>query len=236
MNYKDLLKQCEEKSYIINMTPIEGIIKTGLSLGLNENSNVLDLCCGYGEMLKIWSEAFGISGIGVDISNEFINVGKTRLEEAGIEKIKLIEGDILKYTDLQKYDVVCCTETLGSIEETLNILEKYVKPNGKLVFCHIFSKVPNPPKELTDFEGTLHTLDELYKIFKQLGYYITNIASDTVSEWERYITWSAKRDIARLRKDKNDKELADWIDKWYHMYFNYRRPYEGQALFVLEKL
>lgn len=33
---------------------------------------MLDLCCGYGEMLKIWYEAFGIQGIGVDIYGKFI--------------------------------------------------------------------------------------------------------------------------------------------------------------------
>lgn len=184
MNYKDLLKQYEASSYIINMTSFDGIIKTGISLGLSKSTTILDLCCGYGEMLKIWSEVFGISGTGVDMCSEFIGTGKSRLADAGIEKVNLIEGDILKYTNTEKYDVVSCTEHFGSIGETLAILEKYVKPGGKLVFCHVFSKIPNPPKELIDFEGPLPTLDELYRIFR----------------------------------------------------FNYRRPYQGQALFVLERL
>jgi hypothetical protein len=58
----------------------------------------------------------------------------------------------------------------------------------------------------------------------------------THNEWERYITWRARRDIERLRKNPNDQKLKEWIDKWYNMYFNYRREFEGFALLVLEKL
>lgn len=233
---EDLLKQCDESSYIINMIPLEGIVKTGYSLGLNSKTTVLDLCCGYGEMLKIWSEIFDISGTGVDRYGEFINIGKKRVETAGIEKVNLIEEDILKYTDTKKYDVVSCTETFGSINETLAILEKFLKPGGKLVYCHVFSKVPEPPKELIDFDGEMPTLDELYGIFRELGYYITSIISDTVNDWDRYISRSAKSDFEQLRQNKDNKSLAEWMEKWYHMYFNYRRPCEGQAMFVLEKL
>ena len=236
MRNTDLLKQFEASNYVINMISVEGIIKTGYSLGMNNSTTVLDLCCGYGEMLKIWNEAFDINGTGVDKSSEFINVGKSRLEKAGIKKITLIKDDVQKYTDAENYDVVSCTEELGSIGETLTILEKYAKPGGKIIFCHLYTKIPNPPKELTDFDGPLPTLDELYRIFRELGYFVTSITSDTLSEWDRYITWSARRDIQRLRKNKNDTEITEWIDKWYHMYFNYRRAYEGQALFGLERL
>jgi hypothetical protein len=67
------------------------------------------------------------------------------------------------------------------------------------------------------------------------------MASDTDGMWEHYvINWSGKRDINTLRQNPNDEKygekLKQWIDKWYRMYFDYRRPYEGQALFGLERL
>lgn len=43
----------KENNYLIGMTPYNSIIEAGHILGLNSSSNVLDLCCGYGEMLKI---------------------------------------------------------------------------------------------------------------------------------------------------------------------------------------
>ena len=64
MDYKNLIKKLKENEYLISMTPIERIVEIGYSAGMSSGSAVLDLCCGYGEMLKIWHEAFDIKGIG----------------------------------------------------------------------------------------------------------------------------------------------------------------------------
>jgi hypothetical protein len=56
----------------MNMTPISGIIEIGISSEMNELSTVLDLCCGYGELLKIWHTALEICGTGGDICSEII--------------------------------------------------------------------------------------------------------------------------------------------------------------------
>jgi ubiquinone/menaquinone biosynthesis C-methylase UbiE len=236
MKYHDIIKKCEESSYLIGMLSLDEIIRFGYSIGLNEESKVLDLCCGYGEILKIWNEAFGISGTGVDICNEFISAGKKRLSESGISKIRLIEGNVLSYFDDEKYDVVICSETFNTIEYTLRMGEKYLKESGILVYHKVYSKVPDPPQELLDFEGEVLPLQELNKEFNRLGYYITNMASDSVSDWERYIMWSARRNIEAYRKNRADTAAKEWMDKWYCMYFDYRRPYQGQALFGLEKI
>jgi len=217
------------------MISVEEILRLGYSIGLNENSRVLDLCCGYGIHLKIWNKGFGITGIGLDICQEFINEGQQILKKEDVEGIKLVKQDIMTFETDEKYDVVILSETFGSIPETVKLGEKYVKGQGLLVYCKLYSKVQNPPQELLDFDEEVLPLSELNRIFKKCGYYITHLASDTNADWERYITWSGRRDIARLKNNPDDLELKKWIDKWYDMYFLYRREYEGQALFVLEK-
>lgn len=88
-----------------------------------------------------------------------------------------------------------------------------------------------------DFEGELLPLDDLKGRFNKLGYYITHMASDSIGEWEKYMTWSAKRDMNRLKRNPQDEECKKWMDKWYYMYFKYRRPYQGQkAKPLFEKL
>ncbi len=57
------------------MTPVDKIIELGYYANLSKDTSVLDLCCGYGEMLWLWGEAFGITGKGVDICKEFIDIG-----------------------------------------------------------------------------------------------------------------------------------------------------------------
>lgn len=242
MDYNEIINACEESKHLISMVPIERVVEFGWQIGLNESISVLDFCCGYGEMLKVWSEAFNISGTGIDREASFVKEGKKRLSD---NRIDLVSGDIFAHDKTKKYDVVVCTELSGgspghrlfeSFADGISFMEYFVKPSGKLVFGKLFSKFPNPPQELIDFDGELPTLDKIYDDVKRCGYYITAMVSDTTAQWERYIMWSANRDLERLRQNPNDKQIAVWLDKWYHIYFRYRRQYEGWGLFAIEKL
>ena len=85
-NYKNYLYMLEDSAHLISMVPVEELIRFGYEIGLGENSKILDLCCGYGTLLKVWSEVVGIAGVGVDVCQEFLSVGKKRLMKCGIEK------------------------------------------------------------------------------------------------------------------------------------------------------
>jgi SAM-dependent methyltransferase len=237
MNYADILATCEESKHFISMVPLERVVRLGFDMGMNKDTTVLDFCCGYGEMLKIWSEAFDISGVGIDRVPAFIEEGKKRVDSA---KITLLTGDIFAYRDDKKYDVVVCTELSQGVflswQEGVAFLERFGKPGGKLVFGSLYAKAPNPPKALIDFDGELFTLSEINQHVRDAGYYITAMASETHAEWERYVLWSVRRNLAQLKETPTDKKLAAWIDKESSMYFEYRRAWEGWALFSIEKL
>lgn len=234
--YKSILGEIEDNQYLISMVPVEEILRLGCELGLNKNSRVLDLCCGYGTVLKAWSKAFGISGVGVDICKDFVHTGKKRLKNSGIDRVKLIHKDVTKYQDDTKYDVVICSETIESIESTFQLGEKFLKKGGILLYQKVFSTVEEVPKELDEFDGGVYPLTKLNKIFNDLGYYITHFATGTESDWNRYYTWSVRRDIDKLRKKPNNQELKERVDDWNYMHFKYRMPFENQALFGLQKL
>ncbi len=235
--YKEYMKKIEDEQFLISMVPVEELLRFGYEIGLDENSRVLDLCCGYGTVLKVWSEAFGIYGVGVDCNKKFINVGEKRLKEAQITNVKLICEDVTKYVDNEKYDVVICSETFGDITGTMKLGEKFLKSSGIIAYQRLYSKVQNPPKELVDFDEGLMTLTQCNKIFNELGLYIVSMASDSVGKWEHYtINWCGKRDLKALRKRSDDEQMKQWIDKWYSMYFDYRRQYEGQVLFGLQRV
>ena len=236
MDYKALINDIESSQHLISMTPIEKIVEIGYTSGMNSNSSVLDLCCGYGEMLKTWNEAFGIKGTGVDISTVFINEGEKRLQGAGIKDITLICADVLEWKTDGKYDFACLSgEDFGGIEGTIHLLEKYSKPGGKLIIGTRFSRVENPPAELIEFEGETLPLKDIYHIFYENGYVITSMATDTHNEWERYIMWSARRNLAACKDNPDNPGLFEWCKKWYDTYFGFRRDYEGYGTFVIEK-
>jgi len=235
--YEGYLKMIEDNAHLISMVPVEELLRFGYEIGLNQNSRVLDLCCGYGTLLKVWSEAFGISGVGVDINENFLSVGRSRLLKYGIKNVELICSDVLSYQDSGQYDVVICSETIESIQNTLALGEKFLKSGGVLAYQKVYSKVDNPPKELVDFDLEVLPLSELNKIFNSMGHQLVSMASDTPGMWEHYvINWSGKRDLLRFAQNREDSELEKWIEKWYSMYFNFRRSYEGHAMFGLQRI
>lgn len=238
MNYwEKYLSVLEDNAHLISMVPVEELLRFGYEIGLKSGDTVLDLCCGYGTLLKVWSRAFHICGTGVDMNEEFLAVGRERLQKNEIRDITLVCGDVTTYQDNKKYDVVICSETISSIPETLLLGEKFLKAGGVLGYQKLYSKVDNPPQELIDFDEEVLTLFELNAIFNQQGFQMISMASDNTGMWEHYVlNWSGKRDLLQLSQNENDENLRAWIQKWYNMYFKYRRQYEGQALFGLQKI
>lgn len=235
-NYADKLKCIADNQYLISMVSVDELLRLGYELGLDENSKVLDLCCGYGTVLKVWSEAFRISGTGVDRYREFLRAGKKRLKESGVDRIRLVHGDVTKYRDSTKYDVVICSETIDSIENTFRLGENFLKDGGTLLFQRVYSLSEHVPKELSEFDGGVYPISRLNEIFNGLGYYITNLATGTENDWNRYHTSSVRRDLEKLRKNPKDTERKSRLDEWNDMHFRYRMPLENQAMFCLQKL
>ena len=228
--YQNLLSVMEDNAHLISMVPVEELLRFGYEIGLKPGMKVLDLCCGYGTLLKIWCEAFGISGVGVDRERTFLDIGARRLEKQGIDNVLLIHDDVTKYRDDTRYDVVVCSETIDSIANTFSLGRRFLKPGGTLCFQKLYAKVSNPPKELTDFDGEVLPLSILNRRFNELGWYMTAMASDTCGMWEHYVVnWCGKRNW-------EEGASPEWIKNWEDMYFDYRRQYEGQAMFGLREI
>ena len=235
--WEEYLSILEDNAHLISMVSVEELMRFGYEIGLKSGDTVLDLCCGYGTLLKVWNRAFHICGTGVDMNEEFLAVGRDRLQKNEIRDITLVCGDVTTYQDNKKYDVVICSETISSIPETLLLGEKFLKAGGVLGYQKLYSKVDNPPQELVDFDEEVLTLFELNAIFNQQGFQMISMASDNTGMWERYVlNWSGKRDLLQLSQNENDENLRAWIQKWYNMYFKYRRQYEGQALFGIQRI
>ena len=228
--YENMRRVMEDNAHLISMVSVEELLRFGYEVGLKPGMKVLDLCCGYGTVLKIWREAFGIYGVGVDREKSFLDIGTERLRKYGIDGVLLIHEDVTKYQDETQYDVVICSETIDSIEKTFLLGKQFLKPGGILCYQKLYAKVSEPPQELLDFDGEVLPLSALNRYFNDLGWYMTAMASDTLGMWEHYVVnWCGKR----LWEDSADPA---WIKTWYDMYFDYRRQYEGQAMFGLREI
>lgn len=217
------------------MTPIEGLLELGLAAGMNEKTTVLDLCCGYGTMLKIWSEAFGCRGVGVDACTEFIREGRERL--GGNDLVNLVEADVTQWRAEEKFDFACLSgEDFGGFRGTIGLLSRFVKASGTIIIGTRYARTENPPQALIDFEGETLTLRRMNQILREEGWYLVAMATDTPGQWERYIMWSARRSLAALRQNPQDEGLRAWCDTWYNTYFDFRREHEGYVTLAAQRL
>lgn len=156
----------------------KSLVEMGYGLGFDENTRVLDLCCSYGEMLKIWSEAFAIKGLGVELFGKYVEEGNQRLLNAGVsEKVKLLEADAKVFQSDQVFDVACLSgeDLFGGFEENVQALDQHIKSDGIIIIGTPYYKIKPVPKELIEFEGNLPTLDECYDTIKKLGYNLLHL-------------------------------------------------------------
>lgn len=72
-----------------------------------KNSNVLDMCCGYGRH-SIELALKGLNTTGIDYSSDLIRMANDELLSMNINNLTFKRGDIRKYISPKNYDLVIC--------------------------------------------------------------------------------------------------------------------------------
>src|SRR5262245_58111952 len=108
----DLARQytIRESSHRIHnpFTP-EKLAVLGAALHLPQESTVLDLACGSGELLCTWARDHGTRGTGVDISTEFLARARARADELAVaERVSFVHDDASGYVSDEPVDVAAC--------------------------------------------------------------------------------------------------------------------------------
>ncbi len=94
MRFLELRDIAEQSMKIVNPMSPQKIVQIGEALNLTQNDSVIDLGCGHGELLALWGEQFGISGLGVDIRHSACDRARARLTELGLsEKLAIVQAE-----------------------------------------------------------------------------------------------------------------------------------------------
>ncbi len=148
---------------------------------IKEGQKVLDLCCGTGQMINYECKAVGknTTVIGIDFSQEMLNVGAKRLSESLKDyRYKLIKGSITKLPfEENTFDCITIAFGLRNIvdkNKALSEMYRVLKPGGKVI-CLELSK-PNIPilKNIYDlyFNYVLPTIGSIGTGDKEAYYYL----------------------------------------------------------------
>src|SRR5512139_2801546 len=112
----------------------ENLATLGAALHLESGTRVLDLGSGSGEMLCTWARDYGITGIGIDMSQLFTRQALLRAEELGVaDCVEFIHGDAVGYVADEKVGVAAClgaTWIGGGVAGTINLLAKSLRSDG----------------------------------------------------------------------------------------------------------
>ncbi|BCZ46318.1 demethylmenaquinone methyltransferase [Clostridium gelidum] len=155
---------------------------------IKEEQKVLDLCCGTGQMINYECKAVGknTTVIGVDFSQEMLNVGDRRLNKSLKDyKFELIRDSILELPfEENTFDCITIAFGLRNISDkskSLSEMYRVLKPGGRLV-CLELSK-PNIPilKNIYDmyFNNVLPFVGSIGTGDKKAYYYLR----DSVNEF-----------------------------------------------------
>jgi cyclopropane-fatty-acyl-phospholipid synthase len=107
-------------------------------LALQEGERVLDVGCGWGSFAIHAARNFGVSVLGVTLSEEQVKLGRERVREAGLED--LVELRLADYRELggERFDAI---SSIGMVEHVgeeridlyMRTLNELLRPGGRLL-------------------------------------------------------------------------------------------------------
>lgn len=217
----------------------------GSLCGLKNGTRVLDLACGKGELLSRFARDYGIIGIGVDISAEFIHAARVRADELEVlDQLHFVVDDAAQYPQpFHEFDMVSCigaTWIGGGLIGTLELMLTALKPrDGFLLVGEPYWHDTPPPDvaaalnvRVDDFATLGGTLARIESVGLDL---VEMVLADTDS-WDRYeaMQWYAVDQWLRENpEDPDAPALQRWISDNRRAYLNYGRRYMGWGVFVM---
>lgn len=229
---------------ILNPFTERQLMLLGKVCRLHPGMKQLDLACGKGEMLCRWSQEYGISGIGVDISSVFLGEAKKRTEELEVtEQLEFVQGDAGKYPQgVHDFDIVSCigaTWIGNGLIGTLELMKPAVKPDGLLLVGEPYW-IERPPEDayaaLDVGKDDYVYLDGTMDRFESSGMELIEMVIADQHGWDRYEApqWMAVDDFLRTNPDYHDaKALYEWTSNNRRSYLEYGRRYFNWGVFVL---
>jgi ubiquinone/menaquinone biosynthesis C-methylase UbiE len=193
MEFLDIMSISHRYMEILNPSTPEKIIKLGKLLKLKKGNRVIDFGCGCAGPLTLWAEEFGITGIGIDISEDFCDRARQKLASKGLsDRIEIVCSNGADYVfEEGVFDAATCigsTFIFGGCQQTLQVLKRAVHQNGRLGIgeTHWLSNQVHPV--YAQKQTTTHTETELTQFTRDEGFELEYIIRASYDDWDRYIS------------------------------------------------
>ncbi len=228
---------------LINPLSKDHVRLLGEVLKLREGQRIIDFGCGFGEFLAMWSEAHGITGIGIDIREYSIERALERIKGAGLaDRIDLWLGDGKDYVYRKgEFDHALCIGASfiwGDYRKTIQGMRDAIKPDGRLVIGEPYwSKTPVPEEYYEEYKMIVTEI-ELAEITREEGFDIEYMTRASLQDWDIYEAgnWLGLSHWLDTNPGHPDRQqVIEWWHKIQDEYLRYGREYLGWAVYVLKQ-
>lgn len=211
---------------------------------IEEGSRQLDLACGKGEMLARWSSRYGLRGVGVDLSEVFLDAARRRAAELGVSsRLEFVAGDAGAYqAEPASFDLVSCigaTWIGGGLEGTLALMRPALRPGGLVLVGECYWATPPPPEAAESLgfgPGTFTSLPGTEDRFEASGFELIEMVLSNEDDWDRYYApqWRTLSDWLLANPDDADAPaIRDFLHRSRRSHLEYGRQHLGWGVFVL---
>lgn len=158
------------------------------ALPISPGHHVLDLGCGWGELLlRILVAHPATTGTGVDSERVALDRGVRLAAQRGLHgRVEFVEADAATFIDVA--DVVVCvgsSHAWGGPEVALAWLRECVTPGGRVLHGDAFWADP-PNAVALEANGELPRLDEIHAATHAAGFRIERDEVSTLAEWDAF--------------------------------------------------
>ena len=244
MEFFDLVNISERYMELVNPSTPEKVLTIGKFLALKEGSRVIDFGCGFGEVLALWAETFGISGIGIDIREHACDRARKKMVERGLDgRIEIVCANAAEYTfEEGSYDAAVCIGASfiwGGFGPTIQAMKKAINGRGKLAIGEPYwLKQPVPPGYAPGGQN-IYTEYELLQIAHEQGFDVEYLVRASHDDWDRYESDNWYGLIRWIEENPDHPERQQVIDHLHQQqdeYLKYSREYLGWAMYVLNPI
>jgi ubiquinone/menaquinone biosynthesis C-methylase UbiE len=241
MDFFEIMNISHQYMELLNPSTPEKIIKLGRMLGLKEGSRVIDFGCGCAEPLALWAGHFGISGIGIDISEGFCERARQKLAGKGLSgRIDIVCGQGADYQfEPGSFDAATCigaTFVFGGFLQTVQKMKRAVHAKGRLGIGETYWEADQVPPEYAQREAATFPETELLRMTRSEGFDIECVIRASQDDWDRYYSDNWYGLLRWLDENTGHPDRPQVLERLHSdqdEYFRFIRPYMGWAMYVL---
>ena len=234
----------EARHRILNPFTEEKLRLLGEAASAKDGQRHLDLACGKGELAALWARDHGTTGVGVDISQVFLDAARERAAELGVARqLEFQRGDAARYrAEPGGFDLVSCMGAAwigGSLTGTLELMRGSLRAGGTLVLGETFWRAEPSTEacEVLETEPDDHLgLSATNECFEAAGLELVEMVLASPDDWDRYVAaqWSTISDWLRAHPDHADaQDMSDFLRHSRTSYLAHGRELLGWGAFVL---